>query len=84
QAWAPPLVALVPCSPRVRRALLAAYAIPVARAAGDALRCGEPGALPADAALALVDELAALAGTWEGCARRRTLGPLLPSIRLAP
>lgn len=76
RAWAPPLVALARRRPRLRAALLVAFAVPVVR---DAAATRDPRALPADAALRLLAELMALAGTWEGCARGRTLRPLLPS-----
>ncbi len=76
RAWAPPLAVLARRRPRLRALLLAAFAVPVVQ---DALSAREPRAVPADAGLRLVAELVALAGTWEGCARARTLRPLLPS-----
>jgi len=81
RAWAPPLCLLALTRPTVRRGLLAAFAAPVAR---DALATRAPRAALADAAIRLLDETIALAGTWEGCLRERTLRPLLPSWGLAP
>jgi hypothetical protein len=78
RAWAPPLVVLARRRPRLRVALLAAFVVPVVQ---DAAATRDARALPADAALRLLAELVALAGTWEGCVRGRTLRPLLPSRR---
>jgi hypothetical protein len=62
--------------PRVRALLAAAYAAPVIE---DALATRDLRALPADGALRVLGELVALAGTWEGCLRARTIRPLLPT-----
>jgi hypothetical protein len=79
RAWAPPLCVLAFTQPGARRVLLAAFAAPVAR---DALATREPRAALGDAAIRLLDEAVALAGTWEGCLQQRTIRPLLPSWRL--
>ncbi len=76
RAWAPPLVVAAWRRPRVRAVLAAAYAAPLVE---DALATRDPRALPGDAALRVLGELVALAGTWEGCLRARRLGPLLPT-----
>ncbi len=76
RAWAPPLVVLARRRPRLRVALAAAYAAPVIE---DAVATRSLRALPADAALRVLGELVALAGTWEGCVRARTIRPLLPA-----
>ncbi|HEX3975424.1 MAG TPA: mycofactocin biosynthesis glycosyltransferase MftF [Solirubrobacteraceae bacterium] len=76
RAWAPALLAVAWRRPRARAILAAAYAAPVIE---DALATRDLRALPADAGLRLLGELVALAGTWEGCVRSRTLGPLLPT-----
>lgn len=78
RAWAPALVAPARRRPRLRAALLAAFAVPVVQ---DAAAARDLRVLPTDAALRLLAELMALAGTWEGCVRGRTLRPLLPSRR---
>jgi mycofactocin system glycosyltransferase len=78
RAWAPPLFAFAFTRPSVRRVLLAAYATPVAR---DALATREPRAAVGDAAIRLLDEAIALAGTWEGCLQQGTIRPLLPSLK---
>ena len=75
RAWAPPLLAVAWRRPRVRAVLAAAYAIAVIE---DGLATRDLRALPADAALRTLGELVALAGTWEGCLRARTIRPLLP------
>jgi mycofactocin system glycosyltransferase len=76
RAWAPPLLALAWRRPRARAILAAAYAAAVVE---DALATRDPRALPADAALRVLGELVALAGTWEGCVRAGTIRPLLPT-----
>jgi mycofactocin glycosyltransferase len=80
RAWAPALFALAArrgCGARRARAVLvAAFALPVIQ---DAASTRDPRALATDAALRLLAELVALAGTWEGCLRARTIGPLLPT-----
>jgi mycofactocin system glycosyltransferase len=76
RAWAPPLVVLARRRPRVRVLLAAAFAVPVIE---DALTTRDLRALPADAALRVLGELVALAGTWEGCVRARTIRPLAPT-----
>jgi mycofactocin system glycosyltransferase len=78
RAWAPPLGVLAFTRPSVRRVLLAAFAAPVAQ---DALATRTPSSALGDAAVRLLDEAIALAGTWEGCLRQRTIRPLLPSWR---
>jgi mycofactocin system glycosyltransferase len=80
RAWAPPLFVAALRRPGARRVLLAAFAAPVAR---DALGTRDPHAALGDAAIRLLDEAIALAGTWEGCLRQRTIRPLLPSRPLA-
>jgi hypothetical protein len=76
RAWAPLLLAAAWRRPRMRAVIAAAYAAPVIE---DALATRDARALPADAALRVAAELVALAGTWEGCLRARTLRPLLPT-----
>jgi mycofactocin glycosyltransferase len=80
RAWAPPVVALAArrgrSARRARAVLLAAFALPVIE---DARATRDLRALPADAALRVLAELVALAGTWEGCVRARTIRPLLPT-----
>jgi mycofactocin system glycosyltransferase len=76
RAWAPPLGVLAFTRPRVRRVLLAAFA---ARVAQDLLATREPSAALGDAAVRLLDEAIACAGTWEGCLQQRTIRPLLPA-----
>jgi mycofactocin system glycosyltransferase len=76
RAWAPPLIAVGWRHPRVRAALVAAYVAPLIE---DALATRDPRTLPADGALRVLSELVALAGTWEGCVRARTVRPLLPT-----
>jgi mycofactocin system glycosyltransferase len=78
RAWAPPLLALGRSRPQVGALVLAAFAVPVIE---DAVAARDPRTLPADAGLRLLEELIALAGTWEGCIRGRTIRPLLPSWR---
>jgi hypothetical protein len=78
RSWSPPLLALAVMRPRVRGAVLAAFAVPVAH---DALTARDPRALPGDAALRLLDEVIGAVGTWDGCIRERTLRPLLPAWR---
>jgi mycofactocin system glycosyltransferase len=80
RAWSPPLLALAPSRPGVRRILLAAFAAPIVQ---DALATRRLRALPGDAPIRLLDEAIALVGTWEGCIRQRTIRPLLPSWRTA-
>ena len=81
RAWAPPLCVLGLSSPAVRRVLVAAFA---ARIAQDAFATREPSAVLGDAAIRLLDEAIALAGTWEGCLQQRTIRPLLPSLSTGP
>jgi mycofactocin glycosyltransferase len=76
RAWAPPLVVLARRRRRVSAALAAAFALPVLQ---DALAARDLRALPGDAGLRVLAELVALAGTWEGCLRARTIAPLLPA-----
>jgi mycofactocin system glycosyltransferase len=75
RAWAPPLCVLAIARPSIRRLLLAAFA---ARVAQDARATRTPTAALPDAAIRLLDEAIASAGTWEGCLRQRTIRPLLP------
>jgi hypothetical protein len=77
RAWAPPLCILAFTRPSVRRVLLAAFAAPVVQ---DALATREPRAALGDAAIRLLDEAVALAGTWEGCWQQHTIRPLLPDL----
>ena len=76
RAWAPPLLVLAWRRPRIAALIAAAFAVPVVQ---DALGAPDPDALAADASLRLLAELVALAGTWEGCVRGRTIRPLLPA-----
>jgi hypothetical protein len=76
RAWAPPLLVLAWRRPRIAALIAAAFAVPVVQ---DALGARDPDALAADASLRLLAELVALAGTWEGCVRGRTIRPLLPA-----
>jgi mycofactocin system glycosyltransferase len=76
RAWAPPLLALAWRRPRVAALMAVAFAAPVVLDVADTR---DPTALASDAALRLLAELIALAGTWEGCARGRTIRPLLPA-----
>ena len=76
RAWAPPLLVLAWRRQRVAALIAAAFAVPVVQ---DALAARDSDALAADAALRLLAELVALAGTWEGCVRGRTIRPLLPA-----
>ena len=76
RAWAPPLVVIAWRRPRVAALIAAAFAVPVVQ---DGLAARDPEALATDAALRLLAELVALAGTWEGCVRERTIRPLLPA-----
>ncbi len=76
RAWAPPLLAFAWRRPQVAALVAAAFAVPVV---GDAVATRDPDALAPDAALRLLAELVALAGTWEGCVRGRTIRPLLPA-----
>ena len=76
RAWAPPLLALAWRRPRVAALVATAYAVPVVQ---DAVAARDPDSFPADAALRLLAEVVALAGTWEGCVRGRTARPLLPA-----
>ena len=76
RAWAPPLLALAWRRPRVAALMAVAFAVPVVQ---DALAAPDRDALAPDAALRLLVELVALAGTWEGCVRGRTIRPPLPA-----
>ena len=76
RAWAPPLCVLALRRRSVGGVLLAAFAAPVVQ---DALTTREPRAALGDAAIRLLDETIALAGTWEGCFEQRTIRPLLPA-----
>jgi mycofactocin glycosyltransferase len=76
RAWAPPLLVAARRRPRVRALLAAAFVAPMVE---DGLRTRDLRALPAEAALRTLGELVALAGTWEGCLRARTIGPLVPT-----
>jgi hypothetical protein len=75
RAWAPPLVALAPGRPKLRTALLLAFAVPVVE---DAIATRSVRRALEDAPMRLLDELVAVAGTWEGCIGERTVRPLLP------
>lgn len=76
RAWAPAMLAVAWRRPRVWAIVAAAFAVPVVE---DALAARDRDTVVSDAGLRLLAELVALAGTWEGCARGRTLGPLLPA-----
>jgi mycofactocin system glycosyltransferase len=78
RAWTPPLAVVAVTRPAARRILLAAFAIPIVH---DAMTARAPRKFPGDAAVRLLDEAIAGAGTWEGCVRYRTVHPLLPSLR---
>jgi mycofactocin system glycosyltransferase len=80
RAWAPPLLLLGRRRTTLRRVVLASFAAPLIQ---DALATREPRAVLADAPIRLLDEAVALAGTWEGCIRHRTVRPLLPTWRQA-
>jgi len=80
RAWAPLLCVLAPRHPKLLRILLAAYATPVLQ---DAVTTRQPKVVAGDAVMRLLDESIALVGTWEGCARQRTVRPLLPSLSTA-
>jgi hypothetical protein len=79
RAWAPPLAVLALRRPAARRLLIAAVAAPIVE---DALATRDPRAVAGDVPLRLLDEAVALAGTWEGCLRERTIRPLLPTWRM--
>jgi mycofactocin glycosyltransferase len=83
-AWRayPPLVAMAAvASPRLRRPLAAGMAVSIAadwitrRPRLDPVRFG---------ALRAADDLAYATGVWLGCARARTLGPLVPQLVSGP
>jgi mycofactocin glycosyltransferase len=76
RAWAPPLVALCPGRPRLRVALLLAFAVPVVE---DAVTTRSVRRALGDLPMRLLDEAVAVAGTWEGCLEQRTVRPLLPA-----
>jgi mycofactocin system glycosyltransferase len=81
RAYPPLVVAAAVTVPRARRPLAAGLAVSVAsdwvgrRPRLDPLRF---------AALRAADDLAYAAGVWVGCARARTLGPLIPSVTRGP
>jgi mycofactocin system glycosyltransferase len=79
RAWAPPLAVLAWRRRGMRRLLLAAVA---ARIVEDALATRDPRAVAGDVPMRLLDEAIALAGTWEGCLRERTVRPLLLTWRM--
>ncbi len=76
RGWLVPLVAIAIRRPRTLGIVYAAF---LERLVRDARRAQRPETFAIDAAIRVLDELAALAGTWEGCARERTIAPLLPS-----
>jgi mycofactocin glycosyltransferase len=76
RAWAPPLCVLAFTRPNVRRVMVTAFA---ARITQDAITTRAYTAVLGDAAVRLLDEAVASAGTWEGCLQERTIRPLLPS-----
>jgi mycofactocin system glycosyltransferase len=78
RAWTPPLALMAVKRPAARRVLLVAFATPIVQ---DARAARATLAFPGDAAMRLLDEVIAAAGTWEGCVRYRTVRPLLPSMR---
>ena len=65
--------AALPLESPARRLLAAAF---LAAIADDAVAAREPGTVPDDAVVRLLDEVVALWGTLEGCARERTTLPL--------
>ena len=77
RAYPPLVLAAAAASPRLRRPLAIALAASVAadwlerRPRLDPLRFG---------ALRAADDLAYAAGVWQGCARERTVGPLVPRV----
>ena len=73
RAWAPLLLVVPVGRRRARAVVLASFAVAIAE---DALETRRPAAILVDAPMRLLDELVALAGTWEGCIRHRTLRPL--------
>ena len=73
RVWWPLLVAAVPWSRRARRVLSAALALAVAEALREGVR-------PVHTPLAVLDDMSYGAGVWLGCARRRSLGALLPDL----
>lgn len=79
RAWAPPLVVLALRRTGMRRLLLVAIATRIVQ---DALATRDPRAVAPDVPMRLLDEAIALAGTWEGCVRERTVRPLLLTWRM--
>lgn len=73
RSWAPLLLPAAMRSRRARRLLAAAFLAPVLQ---DAAAARDVRALPGDAVLRMVDEVVALWGALEGCARERTTIPL--------
>jgi mycofactocin system glycosyltransferase len=73
RAWTPLLLVMPVGRRRARRVVLAAFAAAIVE---DAIETRRPTAVLVDAPLRLLDEVVALAGTWEGCVRQRTLRPL--------
>jgi mycofactocin system glycosyltransferase len=72
RTWSPLLLVLAIRRPRTLLLLAAAEAIH--------LLDRDAPCHPTDIVLAATDDLIAAAGTWEGCARHRTLRPLLPGV----
>lgn len=77
RAWLAPLLVIAAWRPRTLGVIYAAFLDALVR---DARAAGGVRDFATDTAVRAVDELAALAGTWEGCLRERTLEPLLPQL----
>jgi mycofactocin glycosyltransferase len=80
RVWLGPLLAVAVWRPRTIGLVYAAFLEALVR---DLREAHDPRKLASDAAVRVVDELAALAGTWEGCLRERSLEPLLPRLEHA-
>jgi mycofactocin system glycosyltransferase len=78
RAWSPALLPLALCRPRWRAGLAAALAVPIVL---EGVAAREHRALLGDVPLRLLEEAVAALAIWEGCARERTLRPLLPAWR---
>lgn len=78
RAWVPVLLPAAARSRFIRRLLALAY---VAVLAEDAAATRRPFPVLADVPVRMLDEALAVAGTWEGCVRRRVIAPLLPTFR---
>jgi len=81
RTWWPAAVAAAVVSRRARRALLAAAVVPALVDWFHGDRQVDPAAY---VALHLLDDLAYGAGVWAGCARERTIVPLVPDLTSWP